>query len=84
MQTGYNVKKPRFRPLEALKAAWWRWWHKSPWEGRKALHGNYPVCNWYPPAMPPEIKKCGADGISTTRIKHDCIVTQSAEIVKED
>ncbi len=81
MQSGYNVRKPKLHLLERLKT----WLHMPAREsGRKCLHGNYPACNWYPPAMPPEIKKCGADGISTTRIKHDCIVTQSAEIVKED
>lgn len=80
MQTGYNVKRPKLHPLERLRA----WLHMPAREtGRKCLHGRYPACNWYPPAMP-ETKKSGADRISTTRTKHDCIVTQSAEIVKED
>ena len=52
MQTGHNVRKPKFHPLEAIKTAWWRLWHDSPREGRKALHGMYPACNWHTPTLP--------------------------------
>lgn len=49
MQSGYNVRKPKLHLLERLKT----WLHMPPREtGRKCLHGNYPACNWYPPAMP--------------------------------
>lgn len=49
MQIGARVKKRKLHPLEALRS----WLHAKPREdGRKALHGNYPACNWYPPTYP--------------------------------
>ena len=52
MMSGYNFRKPYFHPLEAIRAALWSWWHKSSWEGRKALHGRFPACNWHQPTYP--------------------------------
>lgn len=81
MQTGYNVKRPKLHPIERLRA----WLHRPAREtGRKCLHGRYPACNWYPPAMPPETKKVALTESAPQRTKHDCIVSQSADFVKED
>lgn len=53
MQIGYNVRKPKFHPLESLRV----WFHLPERDtGRKCLHGRYPSCNWYPPTLP-ESKK---------------------------